>query len=111
MIEEGPFSQADGAQTIYLRDEAHLLWHEVAISFEDDTGAPLDPAAGSMAGAALGAGADKPEPFSEVLDITSPSNDRRWKPFFSRIDAITITPTALAANVRYRVTIINSVGV
>lgn len=111
MIQAGPFSQADGAQTIYLRSEAHLPWHEIAVTFEDAVGDPLDPVSGSLAGAALGTGADKPEPFSEVLDVTAPSNDRRWRPFFSRINAVTITPTGLPAAARYRVTIINTAGV
>ena len=107
MITAGPFSQADGAVTISLGPESHLPWHEIAISLEDSNGDPVTTvSAGVLEGAATGIGADKPETFEEPVMLSE--DERRWKPFFSAVSSITITPANVPATVFYRVTIINT---
>lgn len=105
-IKAGPFSQVDGQQTISLGNESHLIWHEIAVRVVDTvTLQSADPTTGVLAGAVLGVGADKLEDFTETLDLTL--DERRWKPFASHIQSITITPTDLDADKSYFVTISN----
>ncbi len=109
MIVGGPFSQADGPQTVSIGPETHLPWHEIALTITDDVGAPVpSPAAGVISGSARGVGADQQEAFTE--DVTLVTGDRRWDPFFSFISDFVFTPAALPANLRYTVTIVNSKG-
>lgn len=109
MITAGPFTQADGPQTINLGAETHLPWHEIAIAITDTGGVPTPPTvAAKMAGEAIGVGTYQSEIFTDVLDIGA--NERRWKPFFSFIKEIVLTPTDLDAGLQYTVTIVSSKG-
>ena len=109
MITAGPFTQADGPQTINLGAETHLPWREIAITITDAGGTPTPPAvAVKMAGTATGVGADVEEEFTDLLDIGA--GERRWKPFFSFIKEIEISPSDLDANLQYTVTIVSSKG-
>lgn len=108
MIVAGPFSLADGPQTVSIGPESHLPWHEIALTITDDLGDPVPSPSGSISGSGLGIGSDKQEVFTENVDLTT--DNRRWDPFFSFMSEFIFTPAGLAANERYTVTIINSKG-
>jgi len=112
----GPFKQADGAVVLELGVNSSQLIHGINILVTDLLDNIVTPLAGTITGeykpvaAVLGSpssnGVFSAFPGVPELDLTA--YPIGWYPFQMQVSAIRLTPTGLAPNLQYYVTITNN---
>ena len=98
-------SESDSPIRLELGASSAQRWTEIAIRVYDADNNPVSTATGMITVQAVKSGTDKPEPFTDDIDLSSDSWS--WKPELSTVTAFIFSIVGLNANYSIQFTINN----